>query len=651
MRLRRQIAAGLALLLAAIAAAVVVSGLVRTRQAQAEASFTRLAAQELTWRAIQATLAEDLRDAARAGQPLDLLDRRIAGATRFGPAVSEGLERIDGRLLLVAVQPLPEGGVLVAGMAPDLLLTRAAAATGALPVLTDLDGRPQTSTAAASPLAAVADRLRGLQPGLRTLMAGDRTVEVATVAFRDGTGQVIGARRWLNDVTERRGIEVRNELFASAVALALALLMGIGALLWLRQAFRPLELVLAAQHALAAGDLSVELRGEDRKDEVGRAVRALQVFRESRGALRRMARADARQRRIRLRFIEAELGSLAETMEAADKARMEQDLREVLAAAKGEDGAAGMDALALAFHVMSERVRSQHEGLRGMIEAQRDALATKARMEGLQQELSAVATMQARMVPGGWPAGSGAAVGGRLLQGAQYGGDFQDFFWLDGPQGGRLAVFIGSVHGAGLAAGFLAISARALVRALAPQAASPGACLSRVSDLLLGDNAQRMEISGFLGIIDLRDQVLVAARAAGPPPLVLLRPGEARVLDVPGAAPMGLQPGMRVPDTTIDLPSRAALVAVSRGMPQMTVAGRPLGMEGLAAMLAESPGLDPETMLDHVANRLSAVVATGAADASLVVARPHAGSWQQDRAASRGADGAFAGLETAGPAR
>ncbi len=270
---------------------------------------------------------------------------------------------------------------------------------------------------------------------------------------------------------------------------------------------------------------------------------------------------------------------------------------------------------------MAQRVRSQHHNLRLLIAQQGDALAARHRVETLEQELSAIATMQARLAPPALPAASGAAVAGRLIQGAQFGGDFQDFFWLDGPGGRRLAVFMASVRGTGLGAAFLAISARALVRSLAPQAATPGECLSRVSDLLLGDNDQRMEITGFLGIIDLQAQVLVAARAAAPPPVLLLAPGEARVLEVPGAPPLGLQPRLKVPNVTIELPARAALVAVSRGVTETALGGVPLGIEGVAGILAASAGLDPEMLLAHAVAALGQAGARRPGDASLLAAR------------------------------
>jgi serine phosphatase RsbU (regulator of sigma subunit)/HAMP domain-containing protein len=494
-----------------------------------------------------------------------------------------------------------------------------------VPVLVDREGLPLAVPPEAGPLTGLLERLRQLDGAWREVAAGDRVVAVGTVPLTDRNGQAIGARRWITDVTEESWGRARDDLASAMALVALVALATLAGLFWLRRAFRPLELVLAAQVALAEGDLTVELPGQDRADEIGGAVRALLVFRQGRIALRRRARADAWQRQVRLRFIEEQLGRLAATLDDGDRAAMEDDLRALLAAAHGAHpgggDAAGMDALAKAFRALAERVRSQHGKLRRLIAEQGDALAARHRVERLEQELAAVARMQMRLVPPAMPGETGAAVEGRLIQGSQFGGDFQDFFWLDGPGGRRLAVFAASVRGTGLDAAFLAISARALVRSLAPVMPTPGACLSRVSDLLLGDNEQRMEIGAFLGVIDLGAQVLVAARAAAPPPVLLLRAGEARPLEVPAAPPLGLQPHLKVPDVTIDLPARAALVAFSHGVPDTVLRGAPLGLHGVVEMLAASPGLDPGTVLDHAGARLVGAGATRPGDASLLVAR------------------------------
>ncbi len=631
MRLRRHIALATLLLVGLCLAASLGVLASRARQDRAAEAGAALRTQERAWLAIQAALTERLPQGSAADHRLALDDapreERPPRLPPTGAVTGHGLERVGDGLVLVFTRPGPDGADhLPVRMPAERLLQGVAAVTGAVPVLTDLEGRALAVPSGAPPIAGVVERLRGIEPGWRELVAGDRVVSVATVPLTDRHGQVIGARRWVTDVTEPSWEHARDDLLSASALVVFCLALSMAFLLWLCRAFRPLELALAAQAALAEGDLTVELPGQERQDEIGGAVRSLLVFRQSRVALRRRARADAWQRRVRLRFIEAQLGSLAETLDDADRIAMERDLRELLAAAQGGPGsgagdAAGMDALAIAFRTLAGRVRSQHERLRRLIAEQGDALAARHRADRLEQELTAVATMQARLAPPSIPAETGVAVAGRLIQGAQFGGDFQDFFWLHGPAGRRLAVFTASVRGRGLAAAFLAISARALVRSLMPLVATPGECLARVSDLLLGDNDQRMEITAFLGVIDLRAQVLVAARASAPPPVLLLRPGEAQLLDVPSAAPLALQPRLKVPEVTIDLPARSALVAFSRGVPETALRGAPIGLDGLVALLAGSPGQEPDTVLAHALERLAGPDAVRPGDASIMAAR------------------------------
>jgi hypothetical protein len=118
--------------------------------------------------------------------------------------------------------------------------------------------------------------------------------------------------------------------------------------------------------------------------------------------------------------------------------------------------------------------------------------------------------------------------------------------------------------------------------------------------------------------------LLRGAAPVAPPPLLLTQPGEARVLEVPGAPPLGLQPRLKLPEVTVELPARAALVAVSRGVPETALRGVPLGLDGLATLLAGSPGLDPEALLAHLLDALGGPEAARPGDASLLVARLHA---------------------------
>jgi serine phosphatase RsbU (regulator of sigma subunit) len=243
-------------------------------------------------------------------------------------------------------------------------------------------------------------------------------------------------------------------------------------------------------------------------------------------------------------------------------------------------------------------------------------------MRELEQEMSVVAQMQARLTPAALPGARRVAVRSCLLQGREFGGDFLDFFWLDATER-RLAVVVGSVDGQGLPAAFLTISARALVRALAAGSASPGACLAQVSDLLVGENGSNLALYMTLAVLDVPANIMVVARAGLPPPIAAARPGDVRLLSVEGAPPLALRPGTRVPDTTVDLPERTLLMLFSQGLTTVEMDGMPLGTDGVRALLAQAQDLDVEPATAFLSDRLAAARCRVRGDASFVALRLH----------------------------
>jgi len=595
MRLRRQVMAAVALGVAATATASLALLSARANDSRAMAAAAALRAQERGWHAVEALLAEPQRVAANA-VPL----HRVALPSRQGDAATSITW-------------------------PEIMFGQVAAVTGAVPVLTDGDGRVVAFPAGAAKLARAAERLRGVDPGIVELVVGDRLIAAATVPLRDTAGNVVGARRWLTDVTEQRWAEDRDDLLAAGAVLGVALLLAAAMTLWLRQAFGPIEQALAAQAALAAGDLTVALPSPSRAGEIGIAARALAVFRDSRLRLRRQARTDAWQRQLRRRFLEAESTGLQAVFEEPDGAALRRILQQLLAeaacTAAPDDGATRPDPVGAALSALAEQLRRQHAELRSLRGAQRDAADGAQRLGLLEREFGALAALPTRLAAPAVAAASGIAAVSFCLPAPAFGGDFHDVFWLDGAERRRLAVLMASVHGVGVEAALLAVSVRALVRALAPDSVSPGACLSRVSDLVLRDNDKHLPIAAWFGCLDLRSRSLTAACAAAPPPLLLTRPGEVRVLAMPSAPALGLRPGTSVPDNVFDLPQRAALAVVSRGAPKALQGGSSLDIDAFAAMLAGSPGLDPEVLLAHA---MAAVTTTGearAGDASMVAVR------------------------------
>jgi len=551
-----------------------------------------------------------------------LLEGQAATAALVSGREVGGVEAAGDGFLQVSVVTLiyqdKVVGLLEVGRSMQPILNDVAGQSGASVVLTDLEGRARMSAGSGDPVALM-QKAKNLGRGTEEMHLGDQVHLLATLPLANAAGTRIGLQRWVVESTERRWASDLRRLISYAAdglvwgGLVLLVLWGI------RRAFRPLDSTLEALRGLAHGDTSVEIFGEDREDEIGQTARALHVFRDSQLELSRAGERRSRQRRRQLRFIRRQMEKLSETLDEGAKAELMDDMAKIEAQARAEAGQAdSLDALAVAFRVMTERVSAQHASLVMMVMELRDAVAKQQQMEGLKEQLAVVGRLQKALLPRSFPPRPEIEVRGELIQGATMGGDFYDFFPLDGD---RVAVFVGTVAGEGIPAAFLAVTARALVRASIGSSAGPAACLARLSDQLLADNETLLEVQACLAVVDLKSGMLAAAVAGFPLPLLSTRPGEASAVDWPVSAPLATRPGAKLEQAVMELPGRSALLFHSPGVARTLRDGKPLGIEGVAAILSDGDDLGADAVAERAMLRLTVGTVERADDASIVALR------------------------------
>ncbi len=289
---------------------------------------------------------------------------------------------------------------------------------------------------------------------------------------------------------------------------------------YLRNAFRPLDEAVAVLNALARGDTLRTIEGATHADEIGNIAQAVEVFREHMIALDSMKRAREQQRRRQQRFIRQEMTRLAETLESGARAVVLEDLREIEAESRQaiDSGAISenLGMLATAFEHMATRVREQHQRLDELIRELREALKTKTQYIALQQELDIAREIQRAMLPKAFPVQAKVEIFGAMIPAKEVGGDFYDFFVLDEY---HVGVVVADVSGKGVPAALFMAIAKTLLRATALFRTAPGACLSRLNDLLCENNDQDLFVTVFYGILDQRTGQFRYANGGHNPPL------------------------------------------------------------------------------------------------------------------------------------
>jgi sigma-B regulation protein RsbU (phosphoserine phosphatase) len=160
-----------------------------------------------------------------------------------------------------------------------------------------------------------------------------------------------------------------------------------------------------------------------------------------------------------------------------------------------------------------------------------DAMAT------LDKELQVVGNIQRSLLPDALPCISGFEIAADYQTSARAGGDYYDFFPLEG---GSWGLFIADVSGHGTPAAVLMAISHAIAHAR-PRAQTPPACLLKyLNDRLAKAYTRgRMFVTAFYAVLDPVSRSFTYARAGHNPPR-LVRNGRAMALDKVGGIPLGI---------------------------------------------------------------------------------------------------------------
>src|SRR5215207_6067170 len=210
------------------------------------------------------------------------------------------------------------------------------------------------------------------------------------------------------------------------------------------------------------------------------------------------------------------------------------------------------------------------------------------RRERIEQELLVARRIQQASLPKEVPTLEGWQISPYYQPAREVGGDFYDFFDLEG---GRLGVVVGDATGKGMPAAFVAEATSNMLRAVAQAfgSASPGEILSRVNETLLARIPLNMFVTCFYAILDPRSGHLIYANAGHDLPY-LHRNGEAEELRARGM-PLGLMPEMGYEEKEIVLQAGEATLLYSDGLVEAhDPKGEMFGFPRLRALIAERAG-------------------------------------------------------------
>jgi sigma-B regulation protein RsbU (phosphoserine phosphatase) len=476
----------------------------------------------------------------------------------------------------------------------DGVLTRFADAFGVPSFLVSLRGRMVVGTRP--------DLWQALMPQIPPRSANvsvyeddDRLFLATSVPVQDLIGGAAGTLVTFRDSSESLG-EARDFQRATlaGVALFVALILA-GLYVYLRQAFRPLESAISVLQALSAGDTNVRIEDAG-EGEIRRIAETVAVFRRNAIAVAENQRQVERQRRRQERLIRRQMEALARTLEADGREQVLQDIQSIFGRQKAAPvaiqtikraGDEQLGLLAAVLQQMSARISDQHARLTELVAELREAIITRAKLAGLQQELEIARQLQLSILPKPLPPRSDVALHGLMVPAKEVGGDFFDYFFLDQR---TLGIVVADVSGKGVPAAMFMAMTRTLLKATTLFSISPSASIERLNAVLAAENDQMMFVTLFYGVLDLSTGRLTYVNAGHNPPF-LCRP-DGSVTPLPRSGDIAIAVFEEAPyrEMTIDLVAGDLVFLYTDGVTEaFDIDGTEFGEARLITLLKELP--------------------------------------------------------------
>ena len=223
------------------------------------------------------------------------------------------------------------------------------------------------------------------------------------------------------------------------------------------------------------------------------------------------------------------------------------------------------------------------------------------RMTVTRTELDMAARIQESMLPSTFPAFPDRPefdLCASMDPAREVGGDFYDFFLIDGD---HLALLIADVSDKGVPAALMMMSAKILIRHRSRRGGTPGQILMDVNEELCDRNDSGMFVTVWMGILDIRNGAMTCVNAGHENPAVKRSGGAFRPFQDRHGLPLGVMPGMRYRDYTLQLDPGDSVFVYTDGVPEANDLSNELyGSQRLEAALNRLDDPSPREVLEAV---------------------------------------------------
>ena len=224
-----------------------------------------------------------------------------------------------------------------------------------------------------------------------------------------------------------------------------------------------------------------------------------------------------------------------------------------------------------------------------------------AEKQRISTELTLANKIQADMVPNIFPAfpdRNEFDIFASMIPAKEVGGDFYDFFFIDRD---HLAMVIADVSGKGIPAAMFMVMAKGIIETQSMGCSSPAQILTEVNKMICAKNREKMFVTVWLGILDLRSGELTAANAGHEYPIIKHPDSDFKVLKDKHGFVIGGFEMMKYQDYKLPMKPGSKLFVYTDGVAEATDASNTLfGLDRTVAALNRSKDESPQVILKNV---------------------------------------------------
>ena len=221
--------------------------------------------------------------------------------------------------------------------------------------------------------------------------------------------------------------------------------------------------------------------------------------------------------------------------------------------------------------------------------------------ETAQKELTLARTIQMAAMPSIFPAYPGREefdIYAKMVPADEVGGDFYDFYFAGDE---RLAILIADISDKGIPSALFMMRAKTLLKSFIETGLSPAEVLTKANDVLAQDNEAGMFLTGWLGIVDLKNGVLSHAAAGCKPPILLTEYQGSKRLDGPKNFALGAMEGLEYKECQTPLEDNDEIFLWTDGIcDAANPSGELFGEERLLEILQKAKAADCKEKCEQV---------------------------------------------------